>query len=266
MSPAWIDLDGPVNVRDLGGTPVGTGGQVQPGRLIRADHLRTLSDADITELVERRGVRDIVDLRSEVELQITGPGPLTQVSSLTHHHHSLFREREATVRDALVLPWQEKDTRDDAAPGGARPRGVDHWTEHYLGYLSSRPDSISSALRVISQSQGATVVHCAAGKDRTGTVVALALSVAGVAQDDIAADYAASGERVEQIVARLSELPSYADNLRGRPMSDHTPDAQTIPRLFEAIEGAFGSVPDFLGTQGWSDDDLQRLADRLTRP
>lgn len=266
MSPAWIDLDGPVNVRDLGGTPVAGGGQVQPGRLIRADHLRTLSEADIAELVQRRGVRDIVDLRSEVELQITGPGPLTQVSSLTHHHHSLFREREASVRDALVLPWHEKDTSEDARPGGAARRGVDHWTEHYLGYLAARPDSVSSALRVISESEGATVVHCAAGKDRTGTVVAMALSVAGVAQDDIAADYAASGERVERIVARLSELPSYADNLRGRPMSDHTPDPQTIPRLFAAIDEAFGSVPDFLTAQGWTDQDLTRLADRLTRP
>ncbi|YAL83380.1 tyrosine-protein phosphatase [Dermacoccaceae bacterium W4C1] len=258
MSSAWIDLDGPVNVRDVGGIPLAGGGSVQPGRLIRSDHLADLSERDVAVLRDERGVSDIVDLRSDVEQRITGPGPLTQ-TDLTHHHHSFFRDPEAAISDALVLPWHEEDRTSTV-----QQRTSDHWTDHYLGYLAKRPDSVSGALRVIATAPGATVVHCAAGKDRTGTVVALALTVAGVDEDDIAADYAATAQRIERVVARLSRLPGYAENLAGRPMSDHTPDAATIPRLLGAVRTQYGSVQDWLRAQGWSDAEIDTLAAKLT--
>ena len=62
---------------------------------------------------------------------------------------------------ALVLPWRDEQ----------RTRDARFWADHYLGYLSARPDSVSAALRVVADAEGAAVVHCAAGKDRTGTVV-----------------------------------------------------------------------------------------------
>ena len=57
---------------------------------------------------------------------------------------------------------------------------ADYWSQHYRRYLALRPDSVVAALRVIADAPGATIVHCAAGKDRTGTVIGLALAVAGV--------------------------------------------------------------------------------------
>lgn len=260
MTPAWINLTGLANMRDLGGTPVAGGGQIRPGRLLRSDNLQDLTPDDIAELVERRGVTDIVDLRSDVEQHITGPGPLRQVTSLTHHHHSLFRSREVAVEDALVLPWRDEDVRRPTA------KDSNHWTNHYLGYLADRPDSISAALRVVAEADGGAVVHCAAGKDRTGTVVALALSVAGVAEEDIVADYVATAERIERVVERLSTTPAYADNLRGRPLAEHTPDPETMPRLFAAVREEFGSVEGFLRQQGWGEADLALLRGRLTEP
>lgn len=258
VTPAWINLVGLANMRDLGGTPVAGGGTVRPGRLLRSDNLQDLTADDIAELVERRGVTDIVDLRSDVEQHITGPGPLTRVESLTHHHHSLFRSREATVEDALVLPWRDEDVRR------REPKDSNHWTSHYLGYLADRPDSVSNALRVVAESEGGVVVHCAAGKDRTGTVVALALAAAGVSDDDIAADYVASSERIERIVERLSATPAYAENLRGRPMAEHTPDPHTMPRLLAAVRDTSGSVEGWLQEQGWTAADLDQLRRRLT--
>ncbi|MDE9366105.1 tyrosine-protein phosphatase [Luteipulveratus sp. YIM 133132] len=255
-TPAWIDLDGAANMRDVGGIPTEDGGQVQPGRLLRSDNLQELSPKDITTLLAH-GVSDIVDLRSQVELRLTGPGPLTRVTSLTHHHHSLFADDDVAVEDALVLPWHDRVEEE---------RDANHWTSHYLGYLAERPDSVSGALDVVARSEGATVVHCAAGKDRTGTVVALALSVAGVSDEDITADYVATTERIERIVERLAAVPAYADNLRGRPLSDHVPDPETIPRLLEAVRRTAGSVPEWLHAVGWSDDDLERLRRRLVDP
>ena len=84
----------------------------------------------------------------------------------------------------------------------------------YFSYLVDRPDSVLAALRTIAQAPGAALVHCAAGKDRTGTLVALALSVADAERQAIIDDYAASSERVEGVVDRLLASSTYADNLR----------------------------------------------------
>ena len=95
-------------MRDLGGLPTRDGGRVTPGRLIRSDNLQDLSEADVRRLVDELGVTDVVDLRSETELHLSGPGPLHEVESLTHHHHSLLaakqpeKLREPVVRRRLA--------------------------------------------------------------------------------------------------------------------------------------------------------------------
>ena len=89
-TPHWIELDGVVNMRDVGGLPTTDGGVVSTGRLLRSDNLQDLTESDV-EALEQLGVTDVVDLRSNVELTLEGPGPLT-ARDLTHHHHSLFRD------------------------------------------------------------------------------------------------------------------------------------------------------------------------------
>ena len=188
----WIDLDGVVNMRDVGGLPTTDGGTVAARRLLRSDNLQDLTDADVRHLVEVLGVSDIVDLRSNVEDHIEGPAPLQVRGLATHHRYSLFRDddREVTAGDALVVPW----SKENQEAADARPRlDDDYWASHYLGYLANRPDSVLGALAAIAAAPDATIGHCAAGKDRTGTVVGLALSVAGVSDDDVVADYVATG-------------------------------------------------------------------------
>jgi protein-tyrosine phosphatase len=72
---AWIELDGAVNVRDLGGLPTSGGQLTAAGRLLRADNLQELSAADVTKLVRDIGVTTVVDLRSSQELKLEGPAP-----------------------------------------------------------------------------------------------------------------------------------------------------------------------------------------------
>ncbi|WP_446664323.1 tyrosine-protein phosphatase [Flexivirga sp. B27] len=254
-TPSWIDLDGVVNMRDLGGLPTADGGSVQPDRLLRSDNLQDLTPSDINTLLDEHGVTDVVDLRSDVELKITGPGPLREVDSVTHHHHSLFPDdKDIDARDVLVLPWHDADEPQR----NANPRA-----SHYLGYLARRPDSVAAALDVIATSEGATVVHCAAGKDRTGTITAMALSVAGVPRDEIVVDYTASTERTERIVQRLVSLPGYSDNLRDIPMTAHHSRPETITRVLEAIDADYGSVAGWLRSVGWTQPQIDRLRAKL---
>lgn len=259
MTDRWIDLDGLVNMRDLGGLPTRDGGRVADRRLIRSDNLQDLTEGDVTRLVHDLGVSDIIDLRTDTELHIEGPGPLRQVQSLTHHHHSLIQERlpSEAVKDvgqrALVMPWQEDDPVRDAA----------FWAQHYLGYLSRRPDSVAAALRVVAGAHGATVVHCAAGKDRTGTVVAMALDVAGVPREEIVADYVLTGERIEAIIGRLSPRPAYGEALAKQSIADQVPRAESIEAILTALSDGYGGAAGWLREHDWSAEDVERLRSRL---
>jgi protein-tyrosine phosphatase len=262
VTERWIDLDGLVNMRDLGGLPTRDGGRTASGRLIRSDNLQDLTDADVTRLVEELGVTDIVDLRTDHELHVEGPGPLRRVETLTHHHHSLIEERlpGETGQDvgerALLSPAADERPARDAR----------FWAEHYLGYLSRRPDSVAAALRVVADAEGATVVHCAAGKDRTGTVVAMALDVAGVPREEIVADYVLTAERIDAIIGRLMPREAYGAALRTQDVGDQVPRAESIEAILEAVHDGWGGAAGWLLDHGWSTADVERLRRRLTEP
>ena len=121
--------------------------------------------------------------------------------------------------------------RQEATDPARRRSHEEFWSEHYLSYLATRPDSIVAALDAIASSEGAAIVHCAAGKDRTGTVVGLALKVVGVSDDLVIADYAASAERVPAIMARLRSSTAYAANLQGKTIAQQSPTTDTMRLL-----------------------------------
>ena len=102
---AWVDLDGAVNVRDLGGLPTDDGGKTQDGRLLCGDNLQDLSPADVIRLVRHIGVRTVIDLRSTAELVAEGPAPLDAVDGVRHVHHPIWPEQGArtdVVADVLL--------------------------------------------------------------------------------------------------------------------------------------------------------------------
>jgi protein-tyrosine phosphatase len=255
----WIDLEGAVNVRDLGGLPTTDGGATVAGRLLRADNLQQLSSSDVATLVGEIGLATVVDLRSTHELAAEGPAPLDAVDGVRHVHHPVLPEAgESTdVLAAALLTRAEQDrSRYPADPAAG----------HYLGYLEDRPDQITAALRSIAHSPGPAVVHCAAGKDRTGVIVALALSVAGVRADAIVADYAATGERVEAIVSRLLGSPTYRADMEGRPAIVHQARPETMAAFLEQVDARYGGVRQWLADHDFSDEDLLLLRARLREP
>jgi protein-tyrosine phosphatase len=263
----WIELDGAVNVRDLGGLATTDGGAVRTGRLLRSDNLQGLTSGDVDLLVSQIGVRHVIDLRSDTELELEGPGPLTRAPGVTVHHLSLFAEGGGlTDVDAdtpptgtkridtdKILPWQDRPAED----GHESERSVGH----YLGYLEVRPDSVVSALRVMAQ--GSSIVHCAAGKDRTGVVIAITLHVLGVPRDHIVADYTATGERLEAILARLRASPAYAQDLDSRPADTHRPHAYTMEKFLTILDERHGGPIGWLQRHGWTDDDTTALRSAL---
>ena len=106
-------------------------------------------------------------------------------------------------------------------------------------------------------------MHCAAGKDRTGVVIGLALAEVGVAREAIVADYALSAERIEAIFARLGASDTYRGDLKDQSIDKHRPREETMQRLLDAIDDLHGGVPAWLRSHGWTDEDAAALRKHL---
>lgn len=268
----WIELDGLVNLRDLGGTPTSDGGEIALGRLLRSDNLQTLTEADVAALLDR-GVTDVVDLRSDLEVAQEGPGPLTREPGVTIHHFSMFKENlteeetETELTEQINATLSAEEITAQALPWAEIIRPTveveDESASFYLSYLVDRPDSVVAALRTIANADGATLVHCAAGKDRTGTIVALSLLLAGVDRQLVIEDYARSGERIEKIIAKLATSETYRDNVLSRPASDQTTRPETMELFCDYIDRTYGSVQRMLAGMGWTDADTAAIRAKL---
>lgn len=256
----WINLDGAINVRDLGALPTADGHVTAERRLLRSDNLQDLSPADVRRLVSEIGVTTVVDLRSAAEIASEGPGPLTQVGSVQHAYYSVLPEvglGTDAAADALVARREyEANSRypDDIRCG------------YYLGYLEERPDQVIAALRTIAEAPGAALVNCASGKDRTGVVVALALTVVGVTRKAVIADYAATAERMDAILGRMRASKTYAGDVDSIPAADRMPWPETMAAFLDQLDVRYGGLPRWLSGHGFGHADVASLRVKLLEP
>jgi protein-tyrosine phosphatase len=229
-----MDLDwaGCRNVRDVGGLPTVDGRVVREGVLIRSDSLQYLT-AEGIEAVRRSGVSRIVDLRGDDE--VAGwPTPFTGTP--------------LAVRQAL---------QDPADPD--LPTIVETCT----WMLDRRPELFAAAVKAIAdEPDGAVVVHCHGGKDRTGMVVALALSVVGVPEEAIVADYFRTQERLAPWLAeQLAEEPDASKHPELVEFRDTR--AESIVAILRHLDTKYGSPEAYLRHGGLTDGDLDKLRARL---
>lgn len=249
----WIDVDGLCNLRDLGGTPTQTRRVVRAGRLLRSDNLQDLTGAGRQALLGL-GLTDVIDLRSTFEIE-HAPSPLANGAGVRYHHHSFFPEHDPASLNERALPWVGQVLSVSHA---------DPVVASYLSFLADRPDSVVGALRAIAAAHGAALVHCAAGKDRTGVTVALALALVGVADDDIAADYERTTERILAVVQRMADQDTYASSVAHvQPFEALRARPEVIVAVLDTLRDQAGGVEEALMAMGWTPGDTERLAARL---
>jgi protein-tyrosine phosphatase len=185
----WVAVEGSSNVRDLGGLPLRGGGTTASGVFYRSDTPQewTLSD---TQAWRERGLGLVVDLRTPLEAEQEGRGPLVDAGEVRYLNAPLLPD-EAVLRDDSELVVHDDSRR-------AR-------VERYLSYLSGDGGrNLVRAVEALTDSEAPALFHCAAGKDRTGVLAAFLLEVAGVEREAVVADYALTTERLDGIVERLS--------------------------------------------------------------
>ena len=254
----WIALEGAVNVRDVGGLPTVDGRRTRSGVLVRADNLQELTPGDVVRLTRDLGVGTVLDLRTDAERRLEGPTPL-QSTDVVHHGLSLVPHAPgASEQEDLSRAIPHREARRGASPTDM--------TGYYVGYVEDAPDNLAQALRVLAEpASGTTVVHCAAGKDRTGVVVALALSLAGVRRDAVVSDYVASAEVIDRILQRLQRRSTYGE-LGSVDVADITPVASSMERFLDHVDAEYGGPHGLALSIGLDEETVNRLVRRLVGP
>jgi protein-tyrosine phosphatase len=153
-----------------------------------------------------------------------------------------------------LLPWHDRD-RPPAVTG-------EPVADLYLTYLDRRPDSVVAALRAIAEPDGAALVHCAAGKDRTGVVIAIALTLVGAERSAVVADYAATEQQIAAIMALLGRTTTYRREVAD-PASVPPPTAAVMSAVLDVLTSRPGGIAGWLELHGWTAADTERLRTKL---
>lgn len=230
-----IAVNGTYNLRDVGGYPAADG-RVRAGRLLRSDGLHRLGPDGKRHLREL-GIGVVVDLRDEFEARIM-PDDLDGLD-VTVVRLPVFEGSGATQGSVAVsLPVL------------------------YTKIVTQHSGVVVKALREIATADTGVLVHCTAGKDRTGIVVALALLAVGVDRDLVVDDYAHSeanlrGEWLDGMIDLIVEhggveTPELRTLMGGSP-------GEVLHAVLDEIDSAFGSVRQYLLQSGLSLHDLELL-------
>ncbi|WP_300342741.1 tyrosine-protein phosphatase [Nesterenkonia sp.] len=209
-----------VNLRDLGGIRVSTG-RLRPQRLWRADDPSLSPAPEIRSLAEQ-GLTAVLDLRSTGEVAAS---PHSRAAELGLRHHHLPLAETAVHPLALVR----------AAPEVKSPADVGRW---YASLVRSHLHEVVDALRLIGQADGGVLFHCAAGKDRTGILAAVVLTLLGVDRAEVVADYAATEQNLPAIFTRLRLAPY------SKPGTADNDDARRAAEFFSSGHPLLGAEAD----------------------
>ncbi|WP_216894901.1 tyrosine-protein phosphatase [Nocardia alni] len=240
-----LNLDGPTNFRDLGGYPTADGGQTRWGMVFRADAPARLTPADHTA-IERLGLRVAYDLRTDYERD-RSPSALPD---------SVRREILAIGGDATYT----------AIRGAGQDVPEDFLHRMYLAMADADAPIFGRLLTALSAGELPALIHCTAGKDRTGVAAALLLATLGVDDATILDDYELSAihftdRQISRVLAKHGEIDAARyRTFFGAPRS-------AMEGLLTALREGHGSVEQYLlDAANVAPEALDRLRSTLVTP
>lgn len=180
----WPDC---LNVRDLGGIPTRTGRHIKRGALVRSDCVERLTPSG-RQLLAEYGIRTVIDLRNDDERMDNGTRVVATLSlPLDGKENTAF--------------WgsRQNGSRESGPPLGSTPL-------YYKRHVEHMPERSAAVLKAIAEApEGGVLVHCHAGRDRTGLIVMLLLALLDVSPEDIYEDYALSSANLRARCAAIGE-------------------------------------------------------------
>jgi protein-tyrosine phosphatase len=222
------------------------------GVLVRSDNLASLTAAGHQAMIDY-GVTTVIDLRAESEIK-GSPGPPFSDFQSTGPVSPSRTEAESNVPIYLNLSLVDDKTAAGLNEATTMP-------ERYMLMLDRRQAAVGTIFNAIAGADGPVLFHCFAGKDRTGLVAALMLSLAGVEPEAIGADYA---ETDAQLVTRYAEWLAKASPERLEQMrSELRCPPEWIQSTLAHVERKWGGVESYLEAAGVAPADIDRLAAKL---
>jgi protein-tyrosine phosphatase len=217
-----LNLAGASNFRDLGGYPSADGRSVRWRQLFRSNHLGQLTNDDIA-VVRRLGLKSAFDLRG-VEERATA---MCCVDDITVHSLPI----EPAIMKALAVRLMDGKPLDAAET-------AEMIRHSYRNYVSHNTPRFRALFAHLLEDRSPLVIHCTAGKDRTGFAVALILSALGVSDDVIAEDYLLTNRhyRIDAATARSIDLP---DDVKATLLSV---DDTFLEAAFETVRSEYGDL------------------------
>ncbi len=236
-----IELEGCHNFRDLGGYPAAGGRSVRWRRLFRADGLHDLTQRDVQLLRQELGLGEVLDLRSSAEVELDGRGLLAR-EPIQIQHLPLFDGRVAK---------------------SSRPPPDLGLGQLYLLMFERAGEAFARVLGALADSRSPAVFHCSAGKDRTGMVSALVLGLLDVEDEIVVADYAATRDHLDAIVARLTASRGYEGVFAALPPETLHAEPRTMLELLAGLRERWGGARGYARAIGVDDASVERLRARL---
>jgi protein-tyrosine phosphatase len=245
----WPDCH---NTRDLGGLPRSSGGVTRTGVLVRSDNLASLTSAGRRAMIDY-GITTVIDLRAESELK-GAPGPPFSNFQSTGPIASPQAEPESKVPVYVNLPLVDDEVAFVLNEAPTMP-------DRYRVIIDRRQASLGRIFNAIARAEGPALFHCFAGKDRTGLVAAMLLSLAGVEHEAIGYDYAQTDV---QLATRYAEWLAKAapDRLEGMRDELRCPPEWML-RTLDYVEQKWGGVESYLEAAGVSPANIDRLTAKL---
>ena len=241
-----IPVEGAYNVRDLGGYETANGRHIRWRTLFRAADIHALTPSAQSTLIDA-GARTVIDLRGSREL--------TEAASVFKDLPGVQYRPHNMTGDALIDRW------------GAVPVPADssiRLSTMYSTVLDERGEMIKTILETVSQPGTLPAVfHCTAGKDRTGVLAALLLSIAGVPRDRIVEDYTLSARF---LYGTSTVPPDGSGASKFPPFKEYQamwcpPNAMGL--TLDHLESKYGGIEAYVISIGVDGDTLLRIRDSL---
>ncbi|KAF1970475.1 hypothetical protein BU23DRAFT_537858 [Bimuria novae-zelandiae CBS 107.79] len=239
-SPPFIPIPGIINLRDLGLFP---SSPIAPGLIYRSGALHNLPASSLQALQADRGIKLILDLRSARERD-RSPDPVIEGVQ------NIWLESSRAPQDV--------DLSRFVAQGGR-----ERFKEMYLDVLEAYEGSVRAVLEWVRGGKGAVLVHCTAGKDRTGVLAALLLALAGAPKEVVAYDYALTRIGVapaREMLVQMLRMWSEAWTAETPGMAEFaSTKGEFIEGLLEGVEERFGGVEGYVRGLGFGEEDLGKM-------
>lgn len=232
-----------MNFRDLGGYRTRNNRTVAWRRVFRSGEFSRITREDYQKLKEEIKLATVIDLRSDFEVKRQGLGLLAQ-ADLKYHNIPFIPDGGN----------REEDER--------RFRTFTNMGQFYMDIVRDKGygKRINQAMEIIAGAENHPLVfHCAIGKDRTGILAAMLLSLVGVPDEDIIEDYTLSGPYMEELLEQINSDPKTAENVPQVPNYFWKALPESMELFLTTLRKEYGSIPGYLESMGSKDSLIERL-------